>query len=349
MASPNEINGFTVALERATSVTEHWVQLLNPGLIEQVNRAFADLQATAGTAFTGLFSEAIGFFRTLAGYVAPLFAQLKPIVDELAGTVFKALAAQVQTLLPIFEALLPVLRVITQLFDFLAVAARLFTSVVALGVQIMAEFVGFLATAITTALAPVFDVLKASLEGVSNVVRTVGIVLSALFEVLNASLQVLIGWELSDLVKEINDAFKELIKAIILTAVKIAYLIDQTLGDKLSAAILKRLTPGPGATAAGGTAIKNLESIGKDFALAAVNAAKGGASATETWQKEVAAILKDIRDNTKDVRKEALDKAKELAEMIPLAGKAEAAAGVAPGAGKILLDIFAPGLSGLLD
>ena len=86
-----------------------------------------------------------------------------------------------------------------------------------------------------------------------------------------------------------------------------------------------------GATAAGATSIKNLESIGKDLAMASVNAAKGG-SAEDNWRKETLDRLSEIAENTEDFKTAGKRETKDFLNKLPWA----AANTVIPGSGTLL-------------
>lgn len=290
-AAAGAIGAVVAAISAAKEAITSWVEALQPALIEQFNRVVKDLQATLGQAFTGVFELAIGYIQDVASAVAPFIEQLKPIVDELAHTLFRDLAAQLQTASQILQLFIPLIQVIVQIFEILFDVVRLVAVLIEAALLPVILIISVYLALLSESLKPAVAILNEITVGFEDLLSTITTIGKVFTDAIIEFLKPLLGIEgLGDIIQEIKDAFKDLILSIVEAVVQFALLIGATdFVKKLKAAF----TPGTGAVAAGPTAIKGLEQIGKDLAQASVNAAGGGGSEAEKIGKDIIKAIDD--------------------------------------------------------
>lgn len=205
------------------------------------------------------------------------------------------------------EALLPILNALTDglamFAGFLQPVTRLLGDSFGKLAQVIVEAVvsafGLLAGVVRLLIVlgkPLGDIAMAFVQGLQELWDTLAVILTALADTLADLVEMFLDFiQFKSLLKLINDVFRELAKTILMVIATLALWLG-ALGfiDNM----IKALTPGGGAQAAGQTSIKGVQDIAKDMAL---NAAMAGGSTAENeqrkWREETAAMLKEIRDS----------------------------------------------------
>ena len=277
------------ALQQVVATTQGWVAALAPNIVQAFNQAMRDLQATLGTAFTGIFTQGIGFLKQLAAQIAPVLAQLKPVVDQLVSTALGNLTAIVRAVVPLLAGLLPVLRALATIGE--AVGAVLRPVVALIGGTLYAAMAPLVALfdVLNAVLGPFVRIGAAVFSGLATVIQAWVDVFQVAIETMTAALAGLLGvGDVKDVIKQVNEAFLRLRNAVVLSAARLALLAGNTeyvrkLIEKYGAV---------GAVAAGATSIKALEQIGKDLAQASVNAVAAGGEGETDVNKELVNELK---------------------------------------------------------
>lgn len=274
-------------------LTQSFVSALQPALVEQFGRALNDLQATIGVAFTGIFEQAIGLFRSVSAALLPVFQALKPVVDELVSTVLAVLKSSMATVTPILLAVVPLLRLVADVLGLLVAVMQPVITAFNLVTQVLTSVIGSVLNILVAAIEPFVKLIEAFANGLQDVLNLFSVMLRVLFDMFNDFVKSFAGTEFQDLIKQVTDAFRELLKAIVIAAVKLSMLAGNTnfaqrLRDALNA---------QGQTAAGQTSLKSLEQIGKDLALASTNAAGTSTSKDATNADIVKTLDKLIEAN----------------------------------------------------
>ncbi len=270
----------------AVAAVTSFVQALDPGLVEQFGRALQDLRATIGVAFVGIFEQGMNFIRALAAAVQPVFQALKPVIDQLVGVVLKGLSASLSTITPVLLAVVPILKVFADLLSLLAAVLRPITALYMLMVQVFAAVLGAIFAVLAGVLDPLVKLLDTVMDGFQGLIEVFSVIMRVLFDMLNAFITSIFGGSFEELIKQVADAFKELIKWVILTAAKLALMAGSTdFVERMRNAFNQQ-----GQAATGSTSIKGLEQIGKDMATASVNAA-GVSSAKDATNADIVKSL----------------------------------------------------------
>jgi hypothetical protein len=287
----------TGAILGVVAATQGWVAALQPGLIQLFNLSIRNLQATIGVAFGGIFEQGIGFLKELAAEVQPVFAQLKPIVDELAKTVLKGLSVALLALVPSLQLALPFLKTFSLILESLVAIIQPFVSIVGILVTAYLAPLTLALAALNALLGPFIQLFAVASDGLTATFQELQVIFSVLIESVAAWMTALLGTDVSDAIKSVKDAFRELQKQIVQTVVYLALLVGATdFVRRLRDAFSKQ-----GEQAVGQTGIKSLEQIGKDLAAASVNAAGASESKDATNKNIVEAIDKareDAKSNT---------------------------------------------------
>jgi len=284
------------ALQQVVSVTQGWVEALQPGLIQQFNGAFRDLQATLGVAFTGIFEQGIGFLQKLAAQIAPVMQQLKPVIDTLTKTVLGVLAAQVANLAPVFSHFAGVFQLVASLVQGLVSIFLPMIGLVGIALQVLLAPVRILTTGLNALLGPLYRITDAVGGGFQSALRAIATVLDVLVQTIGGAVSALFPFsDLEGVLKRVNDAFVQLRNWVLITAARMALLAGST-------DFVRRLIASLSATgekAAGPTTIKTLEQIGKDLAQASVNAAGSAGEPADATNKDIVAKLQEMIDANK--------------------------------------------------
>jgi len=301
------------------AVTSQFVQAFDPGLITQFHRVLQDVSATIGVAFTGIFDQGISFLRQLAGEIQPIFAALKPVVDQLTNTILKLITQLVTAFAPVFSALVPALMAVAQLFELVSAVMRPVIALFAALLLAAAAPVKLAFQLLSLALAPLIALVTAFGDGLTQLTNTFSIILDVFVNSLGGMLASLFN-SVGETVKKVVDYFNSLQKAIIVTTARIALLAGATdFVSKLRDSFNKT-----GENAVGQTSISSLEQIAKDMALASVNAA-GASDAKDATNADIVKTLDDmIKANARNadtiasaiVRSVGGDKAAEVTKVL---------------------------------
>ena len=283
------IAGVMGALLTIIAITQTFVGALDPGLIEQFQRTIKDLQATIGVAFVGIFEQGMNFLRDLAAAVQPVFVALKPVVDQLVGVVLKGFQASLAMLTPILLAVVPILKVFADIIAILSAVLRPLIAIYMVFFQVFASIIGAVFGLLAAALDPLVKLLDAVMDGFQDMINMFSVVLRVLFDMLNAFIVSIFGGSFEDLIKQVTNAFHELIKTVLLTAARLALMA----GNSEFVTRLRDALNQKGQAATGSTSIKSLEQIGKDMATASVNAA-GVESAKDATNADIIKALDEL-------------------------------------------------------
>lgn len=96
---------------------EHFAKALDPGAVEAMSRAMADLWATIGTAVVPIFHILTDAIRQVAGEIFPVMQQLAPIIAQLTHAFVEILIPVVRVFAAIMTALMPVFKLFADLVD----------------------------------------------------------------------------------------------------------------------------------------------------------------------------------------------------------------------------------------
>lgn len=283
------ITGVLGALLTIVAVTQSFVQALDPGLVEQFGRAIKDLQATIGVAFVGIFEQGMNFLRDLSAAIQPVFVALKPVVDQLVGVVLKGFQASLAMVTPILLAVVPILKVFTDLIAILSAILRPLIAIYMVFFQVFASIIGSVFGLLAAALDPLVKLLDAVMDGFQDMINMFSVILRVLFDMLNAFIVSIFGGSFEDLIKQVTNAFHELIKTVVLAAARLALMA----GNSEFVTRLRDALNQKGQMATGSTSIKSLEQIGKDMATASVNAA-GVESAKDATNADIIKALDEL-------------------------------------------------------
>lgn len=276
---------WVAAIESMIEVMSVWVAALQPGLIARFNQSLRDLEATLGVAFTGVFDQGINFFAALAAVVLPLMQALKPVIDQLTDTIIKGLVGGIRSILPIFDVLISVFRPLTTVFGLLESVLSGIVGIFGLLMQVgVAPLVaGF--TLLNAALGPIIKLFTAVFDGLAQLFQTFSTIFRVVMDTITSAFDFTY---LQDTIKSVTDAFKELSSMVILVAAKFALMVGAT----EFVAKLRDALSGTGEKAAGQLSIKSLEQIGKDMALASVNAA--GSTMEDATNRDIVKKLDEL-------------------------------------------------------
>lgn len=283
------------ALMQVVSQTQSFVQALDPGLIQQFSAAIRDLQATMGIAFTGIFEQGINFLQKLAGAVQPLFAALKPVVDQLANQVIKNLVTVFQALVPLVTALLPLVQLLATLFELVSSVLRPIVSLMGTVLIVALAPLSALLKLLALALQPLVSVVAAAMDGIAELNKVFGILVETLLKTVLSALQSIFGGGLQETLKSVQNAFRELTKMVISAAATLALLV----GAREFVQNLRKAFNPHGEQATGQTSVQGLEQIAKEMATASINAA-GKADAADATNADIVSMLDKLLVAQKD-------------------------------------------------
>jgi hypothetical protein len=256
------IDAIVGSLKGFTDQMERFVAALSPAAVEQMNRAFADLNATIGQALLPAFEVMTDLVRHVGDALSAPMRQLAPIFQQVAEILSDVFMTAIRGVALVLNALMPA-------FKFLADVAA---------------------------------VLGAVLSGFIEVYAVLQTVLATLYSTIASTLSAFFGFgKLGSIIDGVTTAFREVAKAIVIF---IAYLAKSLGALGFLDALAKAFTPQPEekrVTAAGPTSIKDLQSIGKDLALASFQAqgtfGDDKKKSQEEWLAGIAKSVEDVKNN----------------------------------------------------
>jgi hypothetical protein len=93
-----------------------FVQAFAPGVVDQLNVAFRNLQATVGQALAPALSVMVDVVREVTETLGPIMADLAPVFADLARTLADILTPVLRLLAPLLQALVPVIKFMSEVF-----------------------------------------------------------------------------------------------------------------------------------------------------------------------------------------------------------------------------------------
>jgi hypothetical protein len=327
------VQAATAAFERVISVMEHFAGLAAPAVMFEFIRSLRDLTATVGSAFVPFFNSMIGITRTVAGALYPAMQKLTPFFGVLADVVASRLVPAAEIFASLLKVVAPVLRVFSDVFRAFVPVVNLSVSLIRgllapltgllsiLSVLLspvfkLFELFGTLATALIP-LGPLWDAIGVAMQGLADIIdallKPFNDLIDAVREDVEAVFEVLGGIfkatvvTLADFIKALIPAFTlkplidglrtavvHVISALAVFAVKLANLFGFT---NFGANLIKALTPNKEFVTAGpvNPAIKGIEDIAKDLALASAIAVGGGGEKTKTQEDLLADVIAAIK------------------------------------------------------
>lgn len=178
------IQAFIAAVGAASQAVMTFVGALNPFLVFQLDRVFANLMATIGHAFEPAVAQAVAVVQDFTGTLAPLMRELRPVVAELATAIGTILSAVVYVLVAVLKVLLGAFK---WMFAGLSILGSIVGQVVeVLGVlyEWLASFVQSIGDAlgITEAIVAIYDALKTV---IFSIVQAFTFLLVSVYRLLN--------------------------------------------------------------------------------------------------------------------------------------------------------------------
>jgi hypothetical protein len=309
------------AVEDQFAKMVEYVRLFNPGVVEMFQREINNLGATIGRTFVPVIQMATDVVRQWSGTLAPIMASLAPVMRQLSETVGNILGRGMAQLGNIIRAMLPVFNIFLDVVNLVVQALSATLGVVSVVVQGMAMFARalFEVTGLGVILRTVtrmFEAFNIIMQGVSEGMAIIGIVFDALLSSLMGLVDVT-GF-INSAMAQLRTAVEAMVRGMLVGTIFLAKFVGALglVNDLIAYAEGKTMK---GDTAAQSPAIKGIEQIAKDMALAASTA--GGASGLgvrsqeEFWSK----TLQEMREAKKngmsiqDLVKAILDELKKIA------------------------------------
>ncbi len=259
------------------NLATRFVSAVDPYVVAELNRAFRDLSAVVGGTLRPILYAAADVVRNTIGSLGPVMASLTPIVEKIANVIGSVLILQVENFATLLEGLTPII-------DFFS--------------DIMVGIVQIMATWYRT-LRPIIDVLiELGTQLLAFVANLLGVQGNA-----------------KDMFANLNKAFQELIKNVILAAATLMKMFGM---DKTLSALIKGLQPqakGPlgGQAVAQNSQFVQIADLGKS-AYQSAFAASGMRGGPDKNKPED--FLKDILPAVLDIQKGLGGKLPEPAQQI---------------------------------
>jgi len=318
------------ALVGVVVAARSFVGALSPVTVAGFDRALKDLSATIGVALVPIIQILTNTIRQVAGIILPVMEALRPVIAAITNVfssllipIIKNVVSQLLTFLPIIQLVVAVLEVLGSIVG---------TVITALGV--LGSITSSFAPLLEAIFEPVIDILhavQAVFEGVTDVIKVFVAIIQVVIDLFVAFVKSLLGsLSLKTVITQVQDAFKTLIVFLLRAAIQIGKLF----GVDITKALIDKLTPKQGATAAiEGTGIKTFEQIAKDMESASFTAtgAGPGDQKRDIIQEAIEELKKDTGENLGNIAEkintlitkseQVIEKISELIQKLPTKGE----------------------------
>jgi hypothetical protein len=321
------------------------VKLFNPGIVQAFQFALDNLGATIGRVLVPIIQIATGVVREWMNALVPVLSAFAPIIAQFAQAFGQLMVTAMQPFAALLKSFAPLIKILMEQFQLVAVVVMALLQPILLVVRafnmlwrVFYELSG---------LGTVVRILTKAFEAFSKVFE----VFEAAFDILETTISVLVDAFVSMLTsifpfKDVIDALTRAVQFAIRNLYVFSVMLAKFLGlDGVVAALIdsvnQKANPATD-TAAQTPALKTLDQLSKDLALA--SAAAGGAAGQggvknqqEFWQKTLAE-MKAARDNGGsliDLLKEIINAIKSLNPFAKTPPAAPPVGPAMPGAGGI--------------
>jgi phage-related protein len=147
----------TEPFEKITDLAAHFVQNIDPAILNDLNRKFRDLNATVGLALRPIIDTTREIVKYLSDRLLPIMRQLQPLVEKISSAVGGALMDAIDNFAKTAQAMMPTFQQITEvLTGVVRIVMDINTALIAFG-----RFISELAT-------NAMGGMKGSVEGVRD-------------------------------------------------------------------------------------------------------------------------------------------------------------------------------------
>jgi hypothetical protein len=286
------VGGQAQAIQDMITQSRVFVQALNPAVIELFDYTVRNLMATIGSGLLPIFTVFTGVIEQISGVIAPVFAQLAPMVEMVATAMGGALLTEIKAVVQLFDIFKPIIQALVAVF---VIAEAGFKGLITAMMVVLAplQIVGEL---ISSILTPALEILNTILGVFDQLIEVVQIFIKTIVDVVVASIVGLFGGgDLRNAINGFIDAVKNMVREMIKF---VALLGSLAFGSSFITRLLQGFQPQEYPQAAAqGVNITDLQSIGRQLAQASVLAGAGSRTETsEDYLRQIRSDLQALRD-----------------------------------------------------
>lgn len=135
-----QLKRIVAPFEMMTNIATHFVQFLDPSIVEDLGRKFRDLNAVIGIAVRPIVDVAREVVKSLSDHLLPIMKKLQPLIEEISRAIGDALDKAIEDMSDTIEGMMPVLnglkdiivgivKILTDLWSIITVIAKTATNV----------------------------------------------------------------------------------------------------------------------------------------------------------------------------------------------------------------------------